>query len=109
MCAVAYRLAWVVADPTVDGGEGIVGDQLTPGLLVASGPAMGKPRLDILASGAPGVARRHQVETGRRSRTGPARGRPCSKSGRAVTSPRGTGANTWVPSLDCSAITLLTT
>ena len=65
MCAVAYRLAWVVADPTVDGGEGIVGDQLTPGLLVASGPAMGKPRLDILASGAPGVARRHQVDVNR--------------------------------------------
>ena len=65
ICSVANRFAWVVADPTVDRRKGIVDDQLTPSLLVSSGSGVGKPRLDILAGRAPGVARRHQVDVNR--------------------------------------------
>jgi hypothetical protein len=41
MCSVADGFARVVADPAVDCCERIVGDQLTPSLLVTSGSGMG--------------------------------------------------------------------
>jgi hypothetical protein len=62
MCAVANRLAGAVADPAVDGGKRIVGDQLTPGLFVAASSDVGKPCLNVLPRRARGIARRQQID-----------------------------------------------
>jgi hypothetical protein len=61
LTAVAAALARVVADPTVDGGEGIVCDQRAPRLFVPAGLDVREPRLDVLARRAGLVAGRQQV------------------------------------------------
>ena len=60
--AVADALARVVADPPVDRGQRIVGDELTPRLLVPARLSVREPGLDVLAGRAAGVARRQQVD-----------------------------------------------
>ena len=60
--AVAHALARVVADPPVDRGQRIVGDQLAPRLLVSARLGVREPGLDVLAGRAAGVARRQQVD-----------------------------------------------
>jgi hypothetical protein len=60
--AVAGHLAGVVADPAVDGGEGIVGGELAPRLLLLVGLDETQPLLDVLAGGAAGVAGGQHVE-----------------------------------------------
>ncbi len=71
--SVAHGLARVVADPAVDGGEGVVLGELAPGLLVQSLLGQPEPRLDVLARRTAGVARRQQVDVHgplRRTRAG---------------------------------------
>ena len=63
--SIADRLAGVIADPTVNRGHGIVGDQLTPRLLVVPSFDAGEPCLYVLASRAARIARRHQVDVSR--------------------------------------------
>ena len=60
--AVADALARVVADPPVDRGQRVVGDELAPRLLVPAGLRVRQPGLDVLAGRAAGVARRQQVD-----------------------------------------------
>ena len=60
--AVADALARVVADPPVDRGQRIVGDELTPRLLVPARLGVREPGLDVLAGRAAGIARRQQID-----------------------------------------------
>ena len=65
LAAVAGALAGVVADPPHDGGEGVVGHDLPPGLLVVALLGMEEPGLDVLPRRALVVAGRHPVEIDR--------------------------------------------
>ena len=62
MGTVADGFARVVAHPSVDCGEWVVRNELTPGLLVPAGGGMGKPGLDVLPGGATGIAGRQQID-----------------------------------------------
>jgi hypothetical protein len=72
--AVASRLARVIADPTVDGRQRIVGEDGVPSLLVTTGLDQRKPGLNVLARRAAGIARWQQIDVDGSSaadRTGP--------------------------------------
>ena len=85
--AVADGLARVVADPSVDRRQWIVGDELAPRQLVIAGLGVRQPGLDVLAGGAAGVARRQQVDVDRPALADRARARMlCSRSGSGVMS-----------------------
>ena len=62
---VADALARVVADPAVDRGQRVVGDEFAPRLLVPSRSRMREPGLDVLPGGAARIARRQQVHVHR--------------------------------------------
>src|SRR5262249_54317258 len=59
---VADALAGVVADPAVDRGQRVVGDELPPRLLVPARLGVRQPGLDVLAGRAARVAGRQQVD-----------------------------------------------
>ena len=62
MGTVADGFTRVVAHPSVDCGEWVVRDELTPGLFVPAGGGVGKPGLDVLPGGATGIAGRQQID-----------------------------------------------
>ena len=62
MGAVADGFTRVITHPSVDRGEWIVRNKLTPGLLVPAGGRMGKPGLDVLPGRATGIAGRQQID-----------------------------------------------
>ena len=62
---IADGLAGVIADPTVDCWHGVVGDQLTPRLLVVAGFDAGQPSLNVLARWTARVAGWQQVDVER--------------------------------------------
>ena len=61
VCAIAARLARVIADASVNGRERVVADQRFPRLLEAARLRMREPRLDVLAGRARVIARRQQI------------------------------------------------
>ena len=63
--AVADALARVVTDPPVYRRKRVVGDELTPGLIVASRGGMTEPRLDVLPCGTVRVAGRQHFDVDR--------------------------------------------
>lgn len=62
MGTVADGFTRVVAHPSVDRGEWVVRNELTPGLFVPAGGGMGKPGLDVLSGRATGIAGRQQID-----------------------------------------------
>ena len=62
---VAARFAWVVADASHCGGQGIVLHDLPPGILVAALLGVAEPQLDVLAGRAGVVARRQPIQVDR--------------------------------------------
>ena len=68
--AVTGHFAGVVADAAVDGGEGVIGGQLTPGLLLVVGLDEAQPLLNVLAGRASGIAGREHVEVDGSAGTG---------------------------------------
>ena len=63
--SVAYGFAGVVADTPMNRGEGIVGYQFEPGVVIASRLRMSQPSLDVRAGWAARVARRQQIDVKR--------------------------------------------
>ena len=59
MGTVADGFTRVVANPTVDCGEWVVRNELTPGALVPAGGGVCEPGLNVLPGGATGIAGRH--------------------------------------------------
>ena len=70
LAAAAVRLAWMIADPPVDGREGIVAQDRFPGLVVFPGLCEIKPHLHVFAGRARLVARRQEVNIDRSSHAG---------------------------------------
>ncbi len=60
--AVAHGFARVIANPAVDGGEGVVLGELMPGAMGVAGLGERQPGLDVLTGGAAGVAGREQID-----------------------------------------------
>src|SRR6476619_1680965 len=60
--SVADGFTRVIAHPAVDGGEWIILDEPSPRGFVPTGGGVCQPGLDVLAGGASGIARRHQVD-----------------------------------------------
>ena len=65
LLAITGGFARMVTDTAVDGGQRILGDELLPRRAIASRLSEGEPRLDVLAGGAGGVARRQMVDVDR--------------------------------------------
>ena len=63
--AVAHALTRVVADPSVDRGERVLGGQQPPRLLVLAGLDVRHPALDVLARGAARIAGWEQIDVHR--------------------------------------------
>src|SRR6202162_831888 len=69
MGAVADGFTRVVAHPSVDCGEWVVRNELTPSVFVPAGGGVCKPRLDVLPGGATGIAGRQQINVDGSART----------------------------------------
>src|SRR3954463_9876707 len=60
--AVARVLARVIADAAVDGRQRVISDDDLPGFAETASLRFGKPRLDVLTSGARVIARRQSID-----------------------------------------------
>ncbi len=74
LAAVAQGFARVVADPTMNGRQGVVLNEDFPGCSVITFDDLGEPSLDVLTGRARGVAGREEVEVDRTSAANRARG-----------------------------------